>query len=164
VDPTWVYRVEGNFQRDGGDFELQDAYIGKVLGNGWTVLAGQVKVPLTREFQVDSMYQLAVERSMVEQEFGARRTQGVALAYGGDTVRATFAYTDGHPASGGYNSPWSTYDTEWSFTARGELLLSGSWDQFTDFTSAPGSEQGIMLGGAVHYQVAEFGTPDPDEL
>ena len=93
-----------DFGRSGGDLELQDAYIGKVLGNGWTVLAGQVKVPMTREFQVDSMHQLAVERSMVDLEYGARRTQGVALAYGNDQMRLTCAYADGHPASGG--APW----------------------------------------------------------
>ncbi|MCZ6850576.1 MAG: hypothetical protein O7F17_02930, partial [Planctomycetota bacterium] len=47
-----------------------------------------------------------------------------------------------------------------------EWLAMGNWDQFTDFTSPNGSERGIMVGGALHYQTSEDvgGLPDIDIL
>jgi hypothetical protein len=40
VNPSWIYRVQGNFNRMGGTFFLEDAFIGHAFGNGWTILAG----------------------------------------------------------------------------------------------------------------------------
>ncbi|MHC4430171.1 MAG: coiled-coil domain-containing protein, partial [Planctomycetota bacterium] len=59
VDPTWVYKVEVNFNEDGGGgFVLEDAYIAKVFDDsGWMVVAGQFKVPMLREEGVYSAYQ-----------------------------------------------------------------------------------------------------------
>lgn len=157
-DQTWLYRIEGNFDSDGGSFGLQDAYIAKALDNGWVFVAGQLKVPMQREFLVDSMNQLVIERSLIDSEFYAGRTQGVALDYRNDQFHFTLGYTDGHGATGGTNAPALAYDTEYSFTARGELLLAGNWDQFNDFTSWPDEEFAFMIGGAAHYQDGEYGT------
>ncbi|MHC4130326.1 MAG: hypothetical protein ACYSUA_19640 [Planctomycetota bacterium] len=35
----------------------------------------------------------------------------------------------------------------------------GTWDQFTDLTSPPGEEQGLMIGAAIHYETAEDDDP-----
>ena len=156
VDPTWLYYIEGNFYRSGGAFTLEDAWIGKDFGNGWTMFAGQMKVPVIREWLVHSKDQLAVERSNVA--YGspaASRTQGIALDYKADQFHFVGSYNDGANAA---NGVWSGYDTEWAFSARGEFLFSGNWDQFNDFTSPRGSEQGIMAGVGAHYQNAEYGT------
>ncbi|MCL4209453.1 MAG: hypothetical protein HRU76_10935 [Phycisphaeraceae bacterium] len=158
VDPSWIYKVQGNFSSMGGGFVLEDAFIGKALGNGWTFLAGQVKVPMQREFLVENYDQLPVERSLVDAEFNAGRTQGAAIDYRGDWLHFTFGYTDGHTATGGTNAPALAYDTEYSLTARAEVLLAGSWDQFADLTSWKGEEFGFMLGGGIHYQDGEYGT------
>lgn len=163
VDPTWVYKVQGNFDKSGGSFILEDAYIAKVLGNGWMVVAGQLKVPMLREFLVDDLQQLPVERSLVDAEFNAGRTQGVAIDYRGDWLHLTAGFTDGHVATGGTNMPALARDTEYSFTVRAEALLNGSWDQFNDMTSWKGDEFGFLLGGALHYQDGEYGTTD-DEI
>ena len=156
VDPTWLYYIEGNFYRSGGAFTLEDAWIGKDLGDGWTMKAGQMKVPVIREWLVHSQNQLAVERSNVA--YGspaASRTQGIVLDYEADQFHFMGSYNDGANAA---NGVWSGYDTEWAFSARGEFLFSGNWDQFNDFTSPRGSEQGIMAGVGAHYQNAEYGT------
>ena len=162
VDPTWRYYIEGNFYRSGGAFTLEDAWIGKDFGNGWTMFAGQMKVPVIREWLVHSKDQLAVERSNVA--YGspaASRTQGIALDYKADQFHFVGSYNDGANAA---NGVWSGYDTEWAFSARGEFLFSGNWDQFNDFTSPRGSEQGIMAGVGAHYQNAEYGTLAANEL
>lgn len=163
VDPSWLYRVEGNFGSEGGTFGLQDAYIAKAFDNGWVFVAGQLKVPMLREFLVDSTQQLAVERSLVDAEFNAGRTQGVALDFRNEQFHFTVGFTDGHSATGGFNRPALARDTEYSFTARAEVLLAGGWDQFNDLTSWPDEEFGFLLGGALHYQDGEYGTAD-DEI
>jgi hypothetical protein len=158
VSPEWVYMIEGNFDRNGGDFELEDAYIAKVFGDsGWMGIFGQFKVPMLREEGVYSAYQQAVERSLVNEEFTAGRTQGVALDYRGDAFHVIAGYTDGHPATGGFNSPALSRDTEYALTARAEYLFSGAWSQFDDFASWRGEDTAIMVGGAIHYQDGEWG-------
>ena len=159
--PQWGYRVEGDFDRDGGDFELLDAYIVYDAGNGWSMKMGQFKQPLNREFLVDSADQLLIERSNVSYFYNQGRTQGVQMGYATDQWRLATSFNDGSYAA---NSQWSDYDTEYSFTSRFEFLFSGNWSQFDDFTSPPGSEQGLMAGIALHTESGEYGTTADDEL
>ncbi|MHC4428316.1 MAG: hypothetical protein ACYS0D_06900, partial [Planctomycetota bacterium] len=105
-----------------------------------------------------SAYQQAVERSLVNEEFTAGRTQGVALDYRGDRFHIIGGWTDGHPASGGFNMPAIMPDTDFSLTLRAEGLFSGQWSQFDDMASWKEDETGFMVGGAVHYQEGESGS------
>jgi hypothetical protein len=163
VSPQWFYRVQGNYLRSGGRFELEEAFMGYAFDNGLTFLAGQFRVPMLREFLVTEMRQQAVERSLVHQEFTAGRTQGVAFNYRNDFLNFTGGFTDGHPATGGFNSPWSMANTEFALTGRLEGKIAGEWDQFTDFAAWRDGDFGLLLGGAVHWQKGESGTID-DEL
>jgi len=164
VDPSWVYKIQAGVE-DGigtsgedGDFELLDAYFGKVLGDGFMVVAGQLKVPMLREAGMDEQGVQGTGRSLFSDEFDPQRTQGVALAYNADMWKIVGALTDGHDGTGGSNTPATAYDVEYSITARAEFLLAGNWDQFADMRSAPGSEYGLLIGGAFHHQAGEFGT------
>jgi hypothetical protein len=150
----WTYYVEGNFSRSGGDFGLDDAYVAYDAGDGMKVVVGQYKLPLVREFLVHSMNQLAVERSLLASTFlGSSRTQGIMVDWSNDALRLRGSFNDGW---GTANTAWSSTPTEYAFTGRADWLLSGNWDQFDDFTSPRGSEQGIMIGGGIHFEEAEF--------
>ena len=78
-DQSFGYYVRGQFDFDGGDFRLQDAYFTYDLGNNWLVKGGQMKVPFLREDMVDDFYQLAVDRSVLGEAVRPDRTQGIAL-------------------------------------------------------------------------------------
>jgi hypothetical protein len=166
----WSYMIEGDFARDGGTDTLEDAWVKYDMGDGWALGMGQFKVPVNREWLVNSADQLAVERSNVSYLNAAARTQGIVLSYVSDQWRMWASYNDGinggvpgvTPGSSGANMPWSTYGTEFAFSGRADFLLAGNWDQFEDFTSPPGSEQGLMIGVGTHYQVQDFGTPTPN--
>ena len=170
VSPEWFYYVDVNvgtavgldfgvggvpiveaFDREG----VGNAYLGYDYGNGWKVMMGSMKAPLLREELVDSRYQLAVERSLVNYLYTGGYTDGIVLDYMGDQFHVTGGYTDG--ANRGQTT-WNTADTDFSFTVRGEWLAMGTWDQFTDMTSPPGEEQGLMIGGAIHYETGESDT------
>lgn len=154
VNPNWTYRVQGKFDNSGG-FGLEDGWIGYGIGDGWKLVVGQRKHQLLRESIVDDEYQLAVDRSFVDNVFSAQRTQGIYLDYQGDMWRGSASWNDGANSA---NGPALIEDVEWAMTARGEVKLAGNWDQFNDFTSWKGDEFGALIGGALHWQRAEFGT------
>jgi len=178
VSPEWFYLVDINVgsaevvesfgvdvDGDGSDdidFSGLDregvgnAYIGYDYGNGWKVSMGSMKAPLLREELVDSRYQLAMDRSLVNYLFTGGYTDAIALDYMGDQFHVVAAYGDG--ANTG-QTVWSDPDTDFAFTVRAEWLAMGTWDQFTDLTSPPGEEQGLMVGAAIHYETAEDDDP-----
>lgn len=159
VNPDWTYRIDHNIGANGGTGDragTTNAYIGYDYGDGWKVTLGTMKAPLLREELVEAQHQLAVERSEVNYAFTGGYVDGIALSNEGDEFRFTVALTDG--ARSGQTLATAT-DTEFSFTGRVEYLVQGNWGQFEDFTSPQGSEQGVMIGAAIHFETAESGLP-----
>lgn len=159
-DPDWRYQVTLSFGRS-GDTTVQNAFIERRLPGGWRVRAGQFKPAFMREEGVSARTQLAADRSLVNARFSVRRTQGVQVSRAAEHVRFFAAVIDAPDAT---NEPWSAEDTEIALTARAELRVGGDWDQFGDFSGWPGGAPALLLGAAVDYQRAEFGTPaGPEE-
>ncbi len=145
-----------------GKFQLLDAYILRELGNGWVFRIGQFKLPFDRGWEVPIANQLTGERNTVALHMGLGRSQGIELAWGGDTSRLRVALSDGandrifdsyhfsttQPA----NSPYSFTQAELSVSARMEFKLAGNWREFDSMTSPPGSETGLLLGVGGHFQ------------
>lgn len=149
LDPSWEYLIQGAFDREGGAFELEDATITKTFENGVAVTFGQFKLPFLREENMSSKRQLAVERSLVNEEFNQDRTKGIQVAYEADTWRALGAYGDGFNSD---NTAFADNDVRYAFTGRGEYMFAGDWKQFRDFTSPQDSETAFMVGVAGHFQ------------
>lgn len=160
IDPTWVYHITGAFERDGGSFVLEDAFVKKAFDNGWEAQVGQFKLPFMREELVSSKRQLAVDRSLVNEEYNQDRSQGIQVTYKGDQFAFYGAFSDGFASS---NVPVLTEDVEYAFTGRVEILFAGDWKQFSDFTSWKGEDFGFLLGAAAHYERAEYGTASGPE-
>jgi len=163
VDKTWLYKMQGAFERDGGAFVLEDAWVQKDFGNGMYLRAGQFKAPYLREESISSSRQLAVERSLINEAFNQDFSQGVEFGFATDMFRAAVMYTDGTGdnnflGTGSQNTQWNTTTTEYAFTGRAEFLAAGDWKQFEDFTSWNGESFGLMIGAAVNYQTQEYGT------
>jgi hypothetical protein len=164
VNPQWQYVIEGNFNRNDGLFDLLDAYITYDYGNGMGITVGQFKLPLFCEQLVDARYLQTVERLLVHELFTGGRSQGIMFTWEQDMFRFAGAFSDG---AGNAGTPWNLApaagSTEWAFTARGEVLLGGTWGQFEEFRSAPGEEMGILIGAAAHWQDGEYGDAFPFE-
>jgi hypothetical protein len=157
VDPSWMYFIQGDFGLH-GTFSLLDAWIDKDLGNGWTFRAGKFMLPFSRESLVSHSKPLAVERTLITNYFSPGRSQGIELMYSAEQWKIMAAYSDGGLGNlSGVTAPALAYDTEYAFTARGEWLAAGDWKQFGDWTSFEGEEFGFLLGGAIHWQSAEYG-------
>ena len=154
--PQWTYKIQGNFDTDGGGFTLEDAWVTCYVSD-WSFTAGQFKCPALREEIVDSSYQLLVERSVVNDALtSGERFQGVAVGYLRETWKLSGAVTDG---DGSRNTPVLMGDTDYALTLRGELLLKGTFALFEDLTSFRGDAPGILAALNAHFQGGETGTP-----
>lgn len=153
---NWIYNIQGNFARDDesgstGNFGLEDAFIGYEWDQDVTFYFGQFKVPFLREELVDEPYQLAIERSVTNEFFSMRRTQGVWMNWTQPDWNLNVAVHDG----GGNNSntPFngSTNEGDFGVSGRFEYKFEGEWEQFRDFTSERGAPFAWMLGAAANY-------------
>lgn len=157
----WTYRIETDFDVEGGRLMLRDAHVTHHFDGGWAVQVGQCKCPVLREERVDAGYQLAAERSNVNDVLtsGERFGGGVAVSWTSTALRAIGMFSDG---DGTPNTPALAFDSEYAFTFRGEWLAKGQWRQFEDFTSFRGHAPALMVGFNVHTQKGESGTSAPE--
>lgn len=144
-----------------GGFTLENAYIERDLGAGFSVQVGQFKSPFLHEWLVSSRDQMAAERSIVNTMFSTGWTQGLQLNWHNDQFRTMLSYNDGaNNANLGATSGTSGFSTgnegagftSWAFTGRGEWVAFGNWKQFTDFSSMRGEGAGLLIGAAMNWQ------------
>jgi len=147
----------------GSGFSLENGYIARDLGAGFSLKFGQFKSPFLREWLVSSRSQLAIERSIMNTLFTTGWTQGIELDWNNDFLRAMISYNDGANNANigsisGTNVLGVTGDNlgvgfaHWAFTGRGEWKPFGSWQQFNDFSSMRGEASGLLLGAAINWQ------------
>lgn len=167
IDPSFKYFIWGGWNASGGAL-LLDAWIQKDYENGWSIRAGQFKLPTWQEWTFSEARQQFVERSLLDARYGQLYSQGVMGIYKADNLRFYGAFSDGArtlntPAiSTGPDSSSSIYQqaTDVALTGRAEYLIEGDWANYSDYTSPRDSERTFVVGGSLHYQIGESGTDD----
>ena len=183
IDPSWQYRliliynqnqnaalVPGGNNAAGANGSsnagMEEAMVIKDMGEGFKISVGQFKSPFLREEIVSSRRQLAVERSLVDQMFSTKFTQGVMGTWTGDHLMFEAMYNDGGSnantgATAAFNSesagsPPSLNNgagfTEWAITAHAGWLAFGQWNDFNDLSSFPGEGEGLMFNAWLNMQ------------
>lgn len=176
VYENFEYFVQGAFDFNGGDFNLDDAWAGYNFDNNFDVRMGQFKLPFMREELVPSYNQLAVDRSMTNEIFTGGRSQGVELGYEREDFRTAFAVSDGFnsddTAFNAFNNMLTLDDdgnviggsafgagnvngseADIAITGRFEWLAMGTWEQFEDFTADYEQDEfAMLLGVAGHWE------------
>lgn len=143
ADDRMRYTVSLAFNRRTGLGLLEDATIEAPVLDGLRFRVGQFRPNLLREESVSSKRQLAVERSLVARAFNQARVRGVELQHETERTRLTVAVMDASISLAG--------DKAWVYTARGELLVLGTWKQLKDFTSFRGDDSAVLLGASVGF-------------
>jgi hypothetical protein len=164
VDPSWQYKFQGAFDRDGGAFELELAYVLKKLNDDFGLQFGQFKLPFLVEENTSSSRQLAVERSLVNEQFNQDYSKAVQAAWDCGPFRLQGAYSDGF---GSGDTDFNDLDPTTSannVTFRFDWLAKGTWKQFEQFTSARGSVLGFRTGAAIALQKSKYSTPFKEEF
>ncbi len=132
IDPSWGYKVTLVNERNVGNSNtyLEDAWIQKKMENGTYLKVGQFKAPFLREELVSSTAQLAVERSMLNNQFTYGWTQGIEFGTKTDNLWARVWYGDGPHSLNSVGNDGSTN----SVVARADYMLSGDWKDWKSFT------------------------------
>ena len=114
---NWDYMVSGQWD-DGGAFNLKDAYMGV---GGFRF--GQFKAPFMSEVLGAQTDTLAAERSVISNQFGQGRSQG--MQYTAYLGRAAFsgAYTDGFNTDNG-----AGVQNGYALTGRVDFAVAQYWD------------------------------------
>lgn len=143
------YAVQGVFNSAGGGFTLEDAYMHTDLGDGLTLLWGQLRMPVLWEDMLSEKYALAVDQSVVNAVFGQGRSQGIWLHQSNEDFRWWAGFSDGVQSA---NTAFGASPADWALTGRIEYKAAGDWSQFNQFSSARGSEMGLKFAAAAHWQ------------
>lgn len=150
LDNNLSYAIQGDFATNGGEFRLDDAFLGYKFNDNWSMKAGQFKLPLLREDSVSDQYQLSAQRSVTNEVFAQKRSQGVQFAYASDSFRAMVGFSDGwRSANTDFNS---SSESDWAINGRVDFKWAGDWSRFDDFTSFSGDGNAGVVGAAIMYQ------------
>jgi len=148
-----------------GQMYLMDAWARIHFSNEWSLRFGQYRSPYAREQLITEANQMAASRSTIVRNYGLWYTQGIEFQYQGDDFRWNLSVDDGGSSNVAgtqlmlvgtdpMNSPWYQQGSAWSITTRLEWKPYGAWKDFTSMTSAPGEQQGMLLGIAYHSQAS----------
>ncbi len=175
LDPSWTYLFKFAFNQNGATLQtdsgsqvtsnapaLDDAFIRKDFGNGWSLKGGQYKSNYNLEEWSKSSAMQLVERSVVNSYFKTDFIQGIELQYETDSWRILVNYNDGggnrNIASIGTNTnsvlaaTSSGNNTEWATAGRIDWKVAGNWSQFKEMMSFRGSDEGLQVGAAYNWQ------------
>jgi hypothetical protein len=157
--PRITYSVGLQTDRDDETIYLDHAWFGYKLMDGVTVFGGESKAPFLREETTSSKYQLAVERSLVNEIFTAGRIQGVWVSIEmDDNNKLAIAITDGaNSGEAGNSKDFHEDNSDFALTVRVDTRLAGQWSQMKDFAAWSGEETAVFVGGAIHWEIAETG-------
>ena len=159
ANPKIGYKIVLAAERDGGDWLTEDFEINHKFANGVKIKGGQFKLPFLRQELVSSSKQLAVDRGSATEYFTLDRGQGIGFSYGTDNVKLNWAVSDGADSE---NLDWAGDATDIALTGRADVKLAGNWKQMDDFSAWSGEETAAFVGGAVHWEAGETGTPAVD--
>lgn len=148
---AWDHGGSGAAGGDGGA-TLRDAYATWGLDDNWTFLFGQMKNPLHFESNVAPEHSQGVERSLTNSFFDVQYAQGIGFNYTDDEWKFTVVLSDGPVSQNTYYT--SVAESDFSLTGRVDWLISGNWDQFADFASWQGSNDGFRVGAGLHWSQA----------
>ena len=155
IDPSWGYKISIINQRNAqgsnntSGMYVEDAWIKKKFDNGMYARVGQFKAPFLREELVSSSAQLAVERSLINNQWTYGWTQGIELGSKSDRLWWRAMYLDGPNSS---NRQSAGVGDAISMVARADYRISGEW---SDWKSLSGygdrSDFYAFVGGAVQW-------------
>ncbi len=165
VNPNWKFRIQGEFAESGG-LTLQYAYGQYDFENmeGGFIRWGQFKLPILSEELVAPEFQLAAERSVVNEFFSQQYSQGIMFGYMSDSFAVHAAFSDGvgsgntafngNLLAGTAGAGSRGAEADYALTIRADVKLEGDWDRFDDFTSWRGDDLAARVGGAFHWESA----------
>ena len=163
-NPRINYKLKLSVSRSTNEVKADAIVMSYEMDDGLTLWAGEDTAPFLREEMVSSKYQLAVERSLVNEVFTVDKVQGVGAKWNvEDEARLFLTIHDGvrSGVKGEPNSkPFDGDDTEIAVAARIDLRLAGEWSQSKDFSAWTGEQTALFAGAAIDWELLESDNDD----
>ncbi len=177
ADPRIKYSLRISADREDNEALFDEVLLSYDLMDGMTIWGGETKAPFLREELTAAAHQLTVERSLVNEVFTMGTVQGIGMDWwidkgSSNMVRLRASINDGirsgepdfrtdadlHSEDGDSNDKiFDDDNTDFAVTARADVRIMGDWGQGDDFTAWSGEEMSLLIGGALHWEVAETG-------
>lgn len=145
-----TYKFQWASDRDGGGTVLEDAWARYMFADEFGIRAGQFKDPVYHEELTSSKYQLAVDRSLMNELISGGvtdYTQGVTLVYGGynknNPINAEIGLTDG---AGEKNTNFVDNNFNFGVVGRVEWKAMGDWSAYRDFSAMNNKNDLLVVG------------------
>ena len=155
-DPSFTYKMtvvnQRNAQGDndpGEGMYMEDAWISRSCDDGCYWVLGQTKAPFLREQLASSSAQLAVERSMLNNQFTYGWAQGFEVGNKGDDFWWRAWVGDG-PNSANVQSQNDALGDSIAVLARADWRLDGTWSDWKSLT-ARGKGDSTFIGAAFQW-------------
>jgi hypothetical protein len=164
--PIFKYSVGLKTDVDDQEILLDHAWVSHDLGDTLTVKFGEDKGPFLHEELTSASYQLAADRSLMNEIFTAGRIQGVWLLHElAENLHLASSINDGFRSGEADVNAGITLggkdfhddDTDIATTGRIDWLVMGGWDQFMDFTAESNDPTAVKIGAAWHSEHGETG-------
>ncbi|MCX5659414.1 MAG: porin [Planctomycetota bacterium] len=162
VSPAWTYYIRlatgSESESASSSVFVQRATIGYDIVDNVNLAVGRQRAAFLKEEMIDDGYQLAVDRSNVNQLFSAGYVEGLFLTWNPtDSVRIQASLNDGI-RSGEFSSlGYASDGNDITVTARGDVKLMGDWKQAEQFSAWNDQESALFVGAAVNYQLSQTG-------
>jgi len=149
---TWATNRAGSGTTDAGGVFLEDAVVEYAINEQFTIKAGQYKVPVHHEELTSSKRQMAVDRSIVNEELGGGytdRSQGVSLIYTpSKQLSMELMYHDGANQD---NTNFADDAPNYGVAGRVEYVVFGDPKSYADFSAMGNKEDLLVFGGGADY-------------
>ncbi|MEX2217002.1 MAG: porin [Phycisphaeraceae bacterium] len=178
-DPRFTYFIRFGPDREDNEVLGEKAVIGYRPSDSFAIYAGEDKAAFLREEIIGPGFQMAADRSLMNEVFTVGYVQGVWFQWAvhkdvtlyasiNDGVRsgeadnesnssfltASTADSDLRPI----HKPFFLDRTDIAGTFRVDWKIMGTWEQYEDFAAWSGEPTAIFLGGAIHAELGETGS------
>jgi hypothetical protein len=160
ADPKITFKYSVEFNRDSNAAALEEAVVGYKFDSGVKLQAGRFKGPFAFDELTSSSRQMAVERSLVNEQFTIGKMEGVQLELKpADTTKVRLMVSDGAGGGEGGNGDFNESSADFAVTGRVDFTIGGDekGSFAKDYTSWAKDEAGINIGAAVHHEVGQTG-------
>ena len=155
--PDLTYQFVWATDRKTGGLNLEEGWVRYQIPNSpFAVRAGQIRDPLDHEQIIVGSRLFAADRSLADDVLAAGEgtVQGVSLGYARGPVRAEFAVSDGLRSANTNFQDFPTTAGDWGVAGRVEYKVTGSWEDYRDFTALGDAEPLLVFGAGADYTEA----------
>jgi hypothetical protein len=154
--PKTTYLFNWATNRNGGNLQLEEAWLRHQLNDRWAIKGGQLKDPFAHESLTSSKRLLAADRTLITNVFtgGDNYVQGITAQYTREAWMAEVGFTDGTNTFNDNFQDFPTNNWDYGVAGRVQYKLFGDWPAYEQFTSLKNKNDLAVVGAGADISAA----------